>query len=192
MFPLPVLAWLALPLSAALAMRRGGFFRFWGIAFAVLIALDAWLTGSLTPVRAGTPWETIFGVAFVVVGDFRFFLAAEWDGTAKSFARAVALAWIVPLASQALRATIGWVTAVPRNTFLTYEVLFLITLAGWYALRGRSLPRGRKLAAFVLVQYVLWAGVDVLILTSGSGAPLRHVPDVLYYVVFVPFVLLRA
>ncbi|MCX6951281.1 MAG: hypothetical protein NTV51_03725 [Verrucomicrobia bacterium] len=193
---LPGLPWLVLPIVLVLAAKRRGFFRVWGVAFALLIAADAGLNGALTPVKEGTGWATFCGVTFVILGDMRFFLAAEWDGSALSVGRGFVLAWIVPLLSQLFRATVPWVTSSPRATFLTYELLFLGVLTGYAALRVRRMPGAqgdfaRKLVRFVGLQYVLWAGLDVFLFATrlDVGHGLRLVPDVLYYVLFVPWVL---
>lgn len=193
---LPGLPWLVLPIVLVLAAKRRGFFRVWGVAFALLIAADAGLNGALTPVKEGTGWATFCGVTFVILGDMRFFLAAEWDGSALSVGRGFLLAWIVPLLSQLFRATVPWVTSSPRATFLTYELLFLGVLTGYAALRVRRMPGAQrdfasKLVRFVGLQYVLWAGLDVFLFATrlDVGHGLRLVPDVLYYVLFVPWVL---
>jgi hypothetical protein len=196
---LPGLAWLALPIVLAFALRRRGFFRVWGIVFGALIALDAWLNGALSPIPEGSSWAVASGVTFVILGDLRFFAAAEWDGTWRSLARALGLSFIVPLSSQIVRAASPAVAATPRLTYLVYELIFLAVLAGWYVLRVRRLPAARQamvpwLARFFGLQYALWAGTDVLLLATGAdvGYGLRLVPDVLYYVVFVPWVLALA
>lgn len=196
---LPGLAWLALPIVLAFALRRRGFFRVWGLVFGALIGLDAWLTGPLSPVsdeRSG--WATSFGVAFVILGDLRLFLAAEWDERAAraSLARAFGLAWIAPLTSQLVRALVSAIAATPRLTYLVYELVFLGVLASWYLARVRRFTGPRRafasrLAAFFGLTYALWAGADVLLLATSAdvGYGLRIAPNVLYYVLFVPYVL---
>jgi hypothetical protein len=195
-FILPGLAWLVLPIVLAFALRRRGFFRCWGILFGLSVAADAWLNGALTPIPDGSGWATFFGVAFVILGDVRFFVVCEWDGSRLSLVRGFGLAWIVPLVSQLLRALVPTIAATPRVTFLVYEVLFLIVLAGWWLIRGHRVPMPRRafvvrVTPFFAIQYALWASSDVLLLTTGPdiGFALRIVPDVLYYVVFVPYVL---
>ncbi len=195
---LPGLPWLVLPIVLVLAAKRRGFFRLWGVAFALLIAADAGLNGALTPVKEGTGWATFCGVAFVILGDMRFFLAAEWDGSALSIGRGFVLAWIVPLLSQLFRATVPWVTSSSRATFLTYELLFLGVLSGyaWFRIRRMADARRRfaeQLGRFVALQYLLWAGIDIFLFATrlDVGHGLRLVPDVLYYVLFVPWVLRR-
>lgn len=199
---LPGAAWLALPIVLVFALRRRGFFRVWGLVFGVTIAVDAWLNGPLSPIAEGSGWATASGVVFVILGDLRFFCAAEWDGTRGALARAFVLAWIVPVCSQLLRATVPAIAATPRLTYLAYEVLFLVVLALWYllVLRRRSPARralAARLARFFAVQYALWAIADIVLLTlpppaSDVGLALRLVPDMLYYVAFVPWVLVIA
>ncbi|MCW5833106.1 MAG: hypothetical protein KIS78_11960 [Labilithrix sp.] len=48
-----------------------------------------------------------------------------------------------------------------------------------------------RLAAFFGLTYALWAGADVLLLATSAdvGYGLRIAPNVLYYVLFVPYVL---
>ncbi|MBX3215056.1 MAG: hypothetical protein KF850_23680 [Labilithrix sp.] len=199
---LPGLAWLALPIVLAFALRRRGFFRAWGLVFGALIALDAWLTGPLSPVSdEASAWATFFGVAFVILGDLRFFAAAERDEGAPraSLARAFGLAWIVPVTSQLARAVFPAIAATPRLTYLVYELLFLVVLAGWYVARARRFTglrrvRASRLCAFFALQYALWIGADVLLLVTAAdvGYGLRVLPNVLYYVLFVPYVLMVA
>lgn len=192
---LPVLPWAAMPIVLVLAARRRGFFRVWGVLFAVLIAVDAGVNGAWTPVH--TPGvATLFGIAFVILGDLRYFLAVERDAGRFFAPVAIGLALVVPLLSQIARAAIPAVAAELRVTYLAYEVLFLAVLAAYSVLRVRSLGGparafATKLTLFVAAQYALWASADVLILTtrSDAGYLLRIVPDVMYYVAFVPFAL---
>ena len=195
----PGLVWLALPIVLSFALRRRGFFRGWGVLCGVLIGVDALVNGALSPFAEGSAWTTFFGVAFVILGDARFFVACEWDGTSASIGRGVALAWIVPLGSQLLRAVFPSIAATPRVTFLAYELLFLVVLAIWFIARARRAsgarrPFAARVTRLFAVQYALWATADVVILWAGAdvGYALRLVPDMLYYVVFVPYVLLTA
>jgi hypothetical protein len=193
---LPLLPWLAAPIVLGYALRQRGFLRAWGVAFVLLIAGDAFANGALTPVPPNTGWATFWGVTFVILGDFRYYLAIE---AARRPSRrplvvlvvAVVLAFVVPLAAQFFRATTS-ISQNPRWTFLTYEALFLAFLLVYgFVLRRRATAFERALFAFELVQYTLWAGIDVLLLTLKWDVLhlVRIVPDVLYYVVFVPFVI---
>lgn len=191
---LPLLPWLSLPIVLAYAVRQRGFLRIYGIVFGILIAADAFANGALTVVPPNTPWATFFGVSFVILGDFRYFLLVE---SARSPARSparvlvtsVVLAFVVPLAAQFFRATTP-ISNDSRTTYLTYEALFLAFLAIYgFVLRRRATRLERQLFAFELVQYLAWAGIDVLLLATRADVLhlFRIVPDVLYYVVFMPF-----
>ncbi|HEX7604042.1 MAG TPA: hypothetical protein VF316_20635 [Polyangiaceae bacterium] len=193
---LPALPCAALPIVLVLAARRKGFFRAWGLLFAALIVVDAYLNGALTPVRSAG-WATFLGITFVIVGDLRYFLAVEHTKANRFVVPAAfGLAFVVPVLSQIARAAFPAVAAELRVTYLTYEVLFLGVLAAYYFLRVRSLDGAArafatKLTLFEAVQYGLWASIDVLLLVTkrDAGYLLRIVPDVMYYVAFVPFVL---
>lgn len=196
---LPGACWMALPIVLWFSLRRRGFLRAWSLVFGLAIGLDAWLNGVLSPLAEGSAWSTASGVAFVVLGDFRMFLAAEWDGRWTSFARALAIAWFVPLGSQALRALVPAIAATPRVTYLAYELLFLVVVAGWWLVRVRRWSPERRafatrLTRFFGLQYALWATADVVLLAARGriadlGFGLRLLPDLLYYVGFVPWVL---
>lgn len=192
---LPALPCVALPIVLVLAARRRGFFRVWGLLFAVLIVVDAYVNGGLTPVSS-PGLATFFGITFVIVGDLRYFLAVERDGGRFFVPAAFGLAFVVPVLSQLARALFPAVAASLRVTYLTYEVLFLAVLAAYYFVRVRNLDGAArafatKLTLFEAVQYGLWASIDVLLLVTkrDAGYLLRIVPDVMYYVAFVPFVL---
>ena len=166
----------------------------WGVLFALLIAGDAYANGALTPVPANTPWATFFGVSFVIIGDFRYYLLVEEARAPKRkpivvLAIAVVLAFVVPLAAQFFRATTS-ISSDTRTTYLTYEALFLgFLLVYGFAMKRRSTALERRLFTFELVQYLAWVSIDVLLLVTKADVLhlFRVVPDVLYYVVFVPF-----
>lgn len=191
---LPLLPWLATPIVLGYALRQRGFLRIWGIVFALLIAGDAYANGAITPVPPNTPWATFFGVSFVILGDFRYYLLVESARTPRRsplvvLVVSVVLAFVVPLAAQFFRATTS-ISSDTRTTYLTYEALFLgFLLVYGFVLRRRSTPLERRLFLFELVQYVAWASLDVLLLTVKADVLhlFRIVPDVLYYVVFIPF-----
>jgi hypothetical protein len=193
---LPLLPWLATPIVVAYALRQRGFLRVWGIACALLIAADAFTNGAWTPVPPHTSWATFFGVTFVILGDFRYFLLVEQARTPNRpplavLASAGALAFVVPLAAQLFRATTS-IAGDLRTTYLTYEALFLgFLLVYGFALGRRRSPLERRLFGFELAQYGAWATIDVLLLVTKADSLYlaRVVPDVLYYVVFVPFAL---
>ena len=187
---LPALPCVALPIVLVLALRRRGFFRVWGLVFALLIVADAYVNGALTPVHS-PGLATFFGIAFVVIGDFRYFVAVE-----RNKGLALLLAFVTPLLSQLVRATVPSVAADLRTTYLAYEVLFFGVLAAYYFLRVRSLDGAArafatKLTIFEAAQYGLWIVIDVVLLTTKRDAAYlaRIVPDAMYYVAMVPFVL---
>lgn len=192
-------------------MRRKAFLVAYFALFVVEILADTLATGGLSGLRP--PWATPISIAFVILGDFRYFLLVErfaWrpattphDDTAPSaWASAAALSLVVPVASSiANRALAGRVVDV-RWTYLTYEVMFL---AFALALRFAILPK--RLAAlapevrawllavtsFEIAQYALWASADIVILAGAdAGFALRLAPNAMYYAIFLPFVAWRA
>ncbi|CAN5212379.1 hypothetical protein BH09MYX1_BH09MYX1_53870 [soil metagenome] len=191
---LPVLPWLATPIVLVYALRQRGFLRVWGVLFALLIACDGYASGAFTTVPPNTGWATFFSVGFVILGDFRYYWLVEQTRAPKRnpmlvLALSVVLAFVVPLAAQFFRATTS-ISNDTRTTYLTYEALFLgfLMIYGFVLRRRKSLLE-RRLFAFELVQYVLWASLDVLLLATKADVLhlFRIIPDVLYYVVFIPF-----
>lgn len=190
---LPLLPWLATPIVLLAALRRQGFLRAWGILFAILIAVDAWCAGAFAPFPSTSRWAMLTGVVFVIVGDFRYFLVVEARRRrpGRAFAIALGLAFVVPLASQALRMS-PWAARDLRVVYLVYEVAFVALLLAYGALLGRASTRfERRLLGFELAQYGAWASVDALLLATKQPVlhVVRVVPNVLYYVAFVPFAL---
>jgi hypothetical protein len=186
---LPGPALIAFPIVVALSLRARGFYRAWGLFFGLTTALDAFFNGAWTPFAADSGWATVSGVLFVYLGDLRLFSAILWNGSTRSLVKAASLAWVVPLLTQAVRALFPSLAAVPRTTFLLYEVLFVLCLGGLFVVT-RTLPNPafrKRLTAFFAVQYILWISADVLLLQTRSdlGYALRILPDVLYYGVFV-------
>jgi hypothetical protein len=101
-------------------------------------------------------------------------------------------AWII--ATKAIGAGEG------RVLFLVHEAMFgMLALGLWLATRARrDLAEAQrrwltKLCAFELMQYALWAVADIAILIGAdAGYLLRVVPNIMYYVAFVPFAWLTA
>ena len=167
----------------------------------VLIVLDALCTGVLSPISAPSALATASSVAFVILGDARFFfLLADprlsrrglWSRLLGAVAASTAVSAAAYAAHQALPALLP----TRRHLFLTYEILmYLIT----WILLAATRPVGRaavatcrrRLLRFVSLQYGLWVLADVVILSaqpwSDLGFALRTVPNALYYVAFVPF-----
>lgn len=175
------------------------------LGFTATTALDAWLTGALSPLPQGGPWAQSASIAFVVLGDLRLFALVErhradasWT---KALLRAVPLSFVVPV-SQALAITAAPQTfSEQRHIYLVYELFFVVLAAG--LLLGRYPSRAAKspalgwystsLVALFLAQYGLWVVSDVLILAGAEPAyGLRLVPNALYYGLFLVFAAWRA
>ena len=81
------------------------------------------------------------------------------------------------------------------HIFHFYELISLALFSVWRfgIVPGRAPPLARDVSLFFVVQYALWVSADVLILSGIDLAYLfRIVPNVTYYGLFVPFVLLRS
>jgi hypothetical protein len=203
----PLFFWLAAAVFVVVLAARLPFLAGFLVVFAFEIAADALATGGLSPVPKDAPWGTPLAVAFVILGDFRYFLlveryVAKGRSLSAVFASAAAWSFAVPVASFALRSAVPSLAAPPRVTFLTYELMFLALAL---ALRLAVLPRRaaqapadvrrwlHEVTAFEIVQYGLWALADILILSGAQeGFLLRLAPNAMYYALFLPFVLLRA
>ncbi|MEW5737935.1 MAG: hypothetical protein AB1938_03360 [Myxococcota bacterium] len=164
-------------------------------------AVDAFLTGAISPLSG--PIARVFAIAFVITGDFRFWVlveryrapAASWKG---AFLRALPLSFVVPVATAI--AILGRPDVFSgadgyqlKPIFLAYESLscaFLsVLLLTRYVSRRADSAFGwylTRLLLLWLVQYGLWVLCDVLILFGhGWALGLRIVPNVLYYGVFL-------
>ncbi|MGB5410501.1 MAG: hypothetical protein WBN09_03150 [Woeseiaceae bacterium] len=198
----PLLLWTAAILGLLLALSRPGLpatVRRYCTALATIALLDAWLTttdvpgiGPLTGAAA-----SFVPLAFVMIGDFRFFLfieSAKPDGTvatsAGAWMRASAWTLLVPTGSQLVVFTFG--SNEPRILFVIYETLFVVLSIGlarvYLPRRSRALLWTRRVTWFVMAYYALWAAADAVILTTGFdvGFLLRVLPNVLYYGGLVP------
>jgi hypothetical protein len=203
----PLSFWLAALVLVLVVASRLPFLAGFLVVFAFEIAADALFTGPLSILPKGASWATPVVVAFVILGDLRYFLLVERFARAdrslgRIFASATAWAFVVPVTSFALRSAIPSIAAPVRVTFLTYELLFFALAL---ALRVAVLPRRAagappevrrwlsEVTAFEIVQYALWAAADVAILSGAElGWLLRLAPNAMYYALFLPFVLLRA
>ncbi len=215
----PLLLWAAAIFGLLLALSRPGLsatVRRYCMALAAIALLDAWLTtndvpgiGPLTGAAA-----SLVPLAFVLIGDFRYFLfieSAKPDGTiavtAGAWIRASAWTLVVPLGSQLVVFGLG--SNEPRVLFFVYEMLFVLLAIGmgrvylprrsgallWTRRVTMYLPRRsgallwtRRVTRFVIAYYTLWAVADALILTTGAEVAflLRMLPNVLYYGGLVP------
>ncbi len=198
----PLLLWAAAIFGLLLALSRPGLsatVRRYCMALAAIALLDAWLTtndvpgiGPLTGAAA-----SLVPLAFVLIGDFRYFLfieSAKPDGTiavtAGAWIRASAWTLVVPLGSQLVVFGLG--SNEPRVLFFVYEMLFVLLAIGmgrvYLPRRSGALLWTRRVTKFVIAYYILWAVADALILTTGADVAflLRMLPNVLYYGGLVP------
>lgn len=203
----PLFFWLAAIVFVMVLASRLPFLAGFLVVFTFEIAADALATGALSPIPKGASWGTPVAVAFVILGDLRYFLLVErFAGKERPFAAvlgaAAAWAFVVPVVSFALRSALPSLASPARVTWLTYELLFLgLALVMRFAVLPRraagASPEVRRWLAevtvFEIVQYALWATADVVILAGlPVGFLLRLVPNAMYYALFLPFVLLRA
>ncbi len=191
----PVAAWVGCAVAVAIALVRRRMVAYTAF-FALVCALDAWLTGPWTPLRADSLATTAAGVIFVIAGDFRWFVllarSARKKTTLAGVLIALGLAFIVPVLAQIARAA-G--LSDMRKTFLAYELLFFVLAI---VMRAIVLPRrlpasgawrtfALRMTAFEITQYGLWAAADILLLATGADAVylLRMIPNLLYYAGFL-------
>lgn len=169
------------------------------VVFQFEIALDAWLTSPWSPLDKTTHLPLIVAIAFVILGDFRYFLLVEHRGADRLRGRAlgVATAWAFVVPILWVPAFLLFPKANVRHFFLSFECMLLLVLLvmrlwwlGWRHKDARpEIKRWLvRLTYFELVQYGLWASADIVILSGWDiGYALRLVPNFLYYGVFVPF-----
>ncbi len=197
----PMLALLLLRVRAT-AYSEAARFGALLVAFQLAILADAWLTGPLTPIKDSGLAESA-SIAFVILGDFRFFLLLERYGRRRAWAGALAaagaLSLIVPVGSLVIKRFGG----SGRVLFLGYELAFAALAIAVRALIVPRLDAERRpwlarLNHFEIGQYLLWATADAIILAGGhdafgdKGFLLRLVPNAMYYIGFVPFAWLTA
>lgn len=193
---IPGTPWLVSLAFLALLVRSPGRRRGLFASLALVVALDAWLNGPLTPLGgASGAVKTTVALVFVLAGDFRYFLVAELAAGSGpgSWRRALLFTFVVPVVALPLR-----LLAVPeRVLWLAYEGAFLLLAV---FLRHRAWPRRldsapqeatravMALTTFQIVQYALWAGADLMLLGGlEAGWLVRVLPNTLYYACFVPF-----
>jgi len=193
----PLLLWLAVAVGVALCLARRDLhpsLRRYGVALAVLSALDAWLTASHV-LGLGALSATLAGVvplAFVLAGDYRYWLlvvAATPEGSLAPRVRhaleAAGLTLIVPIFSQLALRALPDSPVGPRTLFLIYELALTALVASlphWHP-NVRANPWLRSLGRFVMLYYGLWACADAILLATGAdlGYALRVLPNLLYY-----------
>ncbi len=178
------------------ALRKAGFVRVFGVLFAIEIAADAYLNGPWTFVKPNTALSTACGVTFVILGDFRYFVVFEKSlHNAHIWLRALAWAFVVPVAAQIVRWIIPRIEHDERSTFLLYELLFFALAAGfrtWRVPRAKDVRLARRATTFEIVQYGAWilADVGLSLWERDAFYLLRLVANLLYYVAFVPVMMM--
>jgi hypothetical protein len=201
----PFVAYVAgLALLFAIA-RRLPFLLGFLVVFSVAILADATVTGAWSPLSSESPLYTPLSILFVILGDLRYFLLVErYASPSRPFAavlsRALAISLLVPVATVLLREIVPAMGS-SRVLFLVYELLLFALVLAYSRVRLRpaaAIGEPHRLflsrvSAFVLVQYAGWAAADVLVLSGAEvGHLLRIAPNVLYYALFLPFVLVTA
>lgn len=194
----PFAAYLGLAVLVVLLVRmpRGTFLFRWAALFGLVLAADATITGAWSPLPSSSPLFTPLSIAFVILGDARFFYLQERfsrpDASRLRVTIVAALtSLVVPVTSTLLREVFPLLSE-GRWLFLTYELLALGWVLGTWRVRyGRDHdPETRRwlvrVTAIFATLYALWATADVLILLDVElGYLLRIVPNVLYYAVFL-------
>lgn len=168
----------------------------WATFFGLVLAADATVTGAWSPLPSSSPLFTPLSIAFVILGDTRFFLLQERFARPEAPLLRVLLvagltSLVVPITSALLREAVP-LFAEGRWLFLSYELLALGLVIGLWLVRYRRAVEhetrrwlGRVTALFAGL-YALWATADVLILLDLEiGYLVRIVPNVLYYAVFL-------
>jgi len=196
-----------LAFAFALARKVGGHHGL-AILLAAEIVADAFFTGTFSP-TAPTALGTPVAIAFVILGDLRFFVLVElalrsarppsFEGLGPARAWGVATAWafVIPVLSAIPQKLFPAAFTQLNAVFLVYEAMFVVlALALRFVVLPRRLAQASEpvrrwvlgLATFELVQYALWSSADVAILAGvQAGYWLRIVPNALYYAAFVPF-----
>ncbi len=194
----PGLAWLlVLPTAFAISRVRDAATKRVLALFAATTALDAWLTGALSPLDPASLLARNVSIAFVIWGDARLFVLLEkWRADTswvRAWLRGAAWSFVVPVAQAvALRAR-PELFPERRHIFLVYELLFVALATALLATRYARTRQATALLTFFLAQYALWVLSDVLLLAGHAwAAGLRVVPNALYYGGFLFFAARRA
>lgn len=197
----PISFWIAgVAFLGVVVVKRRSFAPFlfaYVVVFALEILADATLTSAWSPLPAGSRAATAASVAFVVLGDARYFaMLARAKGavTLRGSLALLGLSLVVPIMSYVPQVAMPSLFVDPRRIFLTYEAMFFalaLAMGAWI----RAWPVGDarrwalRVTLFELTQYALWATADVVILAGiDAGFALRLVPNTMYYVFFLPFV----
>ncbi len=199
---LPAVTLLSVSILFIVMARKLPFIVGFTSVIAWMIFLDAWVNGALSPVPATS--RSPFEIAFIILGDWRFFVFFERYSTKgmtpERWVWSLVPACITPLLSLGLLLATGG-TIEMRFVFLFFECVFFVLLLIYYFI---MLPKRQvadaanqsflvSLTRFELLQYALWAGADLLMLSGQSWAlVIRLTANLFYYSLFVPFVWWRA
>ncbi len=198
----PLLFWIGGAALLLAVARRLPLLYAYLVAFGLSILADATLTGPWSPIAPGSRVATVASVLFVILGDLRYFVVlARARATGASIAKsgwlmAIGTSLIVPILSFAAGEAFPAAFANGRVQFLAYELAFFALVLTLRVGARRLAPGGAAYARwaartsdFELCQYGLWALADVVVLSGyDAGFLLRVVPNVMYYVLFLPFV----
>jgi hypothetical protein len=197
----PVLFWIAGALFVVAIATRMSFLQGYLVLGAFEILADATLTGPWSPVPQVKALATAVPLAFVIMGDARYFVIVERVRSGvldrRAIATAIGFALVAPIASYVPQLLWPATFEKSRHVYLLYEAMFVLLAIGmraWLPRRLADAPEDArrwalKLTMFEIVQYALWATADVVILAgSDAGFALRLVPNAMYYVLFLPFV----
>jgi hypothetical protein len=195
------------PRSPGVEPRAAGFVHAWALVFTLETILDPIAT------RPALSWLGLEGgriadvamVPFVLLGDFRVFLlvlrvAQPARALGPTLGEAAAWTCLVPAVAGTLTAALrASVAGLPSMTiWMVYEAAFLVLAL---VLRARLVPARvdparpavraylRAIFTYVATYYALWVAADLAIVVGGLdlGWALRIVPNLLYYVAWVPF-----
>ncbi|MGV3620250.1 MAG: hypothetical protein ACO1OB_05515 [Archangium sp.] len=190
----PGMPWLLCAVALAFVLRvKDTTLRNVLLLFTFTTAMDAWLTGPLSPLPQGSLLARNVSIGFVIWGDVRLFVFLQKfrnDETTwrRAWLTGIALAFIVPVIQAIAIRSFPEAFVEERRIYLVYEAAFevlgcVLLLSGY----ARSWV-ATSLLGFFVVQYALWVASDVLILAGQSWAfGLRVVPNAMYYGLFLMF-----
>ncbi len=202
----PLLLWIA-PIVFLLLLPKGGstFTKSLRV-FTWLTIVDPLVTGPiLSAVDLGDQVESMLMIAFVIIGDFRWFFFFEFFDESgrgqvdrRGMLRVLGLSLIVPVVQGALLRLFPEQFVSPHQMYMVYELCFFLLVIVFLLFRVRRFEQSARsykseLCFYALGYYGLWALADQIILTWGDiGFALRVVPNLLYYSLFLPFAYARS
>jgi hypothetical protein len=195
----------------AIWLRRKTFFTGWVVLFTIEILFDAFMTGTSSMWPTSSLMLAIMWAA-LLAGDYRYWLLIIRYFDQPDARPSTTTRFGVYIVTFLINCLAGSLSSfiVPQEAdadgmsqvFFAYEVTFVAIAV---VVRVFLLPRWLKKAPssirawlyratiFQILQYVLWASADVIVLQGyDAGWALRIVPNVMYYGLFVPFMALTA